>query len=301
VANNFTIQWQAIAQTIANIQAQLNSLSAQSLPGVSGGTAGQFPVINAAGSAYILVPLSGDLSSSSLTPGLVAVVKVNGNPVAATTPTPGQIWLWNGTQMVPVSIGGDGTINTAGVLTLSKFGGVTPNFTAGSGVSITGSFPAYVISSTVGGGYSSLSTITNGVPAGSLQSVTIQLNDSTGTAIAAVQVIHVYMATDSAGAVPSTVGVGSSVTVTTGALLKAQTAKLYFDIVTNASGQAVLSFDNTGGGNVYTDRVVLILPAGGVLVGAPLGSGAVNFTPTMSALPTLYRSPWGIPGLTRGN
>jgi hypothetical protein len=59
VANNLLIQWQGVGQTIANIQNQLNALSASVLPAISAAVAGQFPLVNAAGTGYVLVNLSG--------------------------------------------------------------------------------------------------------------------------------------------------------------------------------------------------------------------------------------------------
>lgn len=117
---------------------------------------------------------------------------------------------------------------------------------------------------------SSSSTITLGVAAGTVQTATIQLKDANGTNIAAVHRIVVYMATDAAGATPSVAGANGAVTATTGVVLKAHTAKLHFEIVTDANGVAVISFDNAGGAGAYTNRVVLVLPTGKVVVSAAL-------------------------------
>ncbi len=297
MANNILVQWQGVGQTIANIQAQLNTLAATALPAISSTTAGQFAVVNVAGTGYVLVQLSGDVTSSSATPGQVTVLRVNGNPVASTAPTPGQIWVWNGTTFVPVSISGDGTMSAGGVLTLTKFGGVTPSITGGTGITVTGTFPSLVISSSgAASGFSSLSTITLGASGGNTQTATIQLKDSTGANIAAVQKIEVYMATDALGATPSVSGAAVGVSVTTGALLQALTAKLHFDLITNASGAVALSFDNTGASGPYTDRIVLVLPTGGVLVSGLLFAQSTAYTSLQVDAPVLQKPIWVIPG-----
>jgi len=113
---------------------------------------------------------------------------------------------------------------------------------------------------------SSASTITLGAPSGTTQTATIQAKDSDGNNIAAVQRLEVYMCTDSAGATPSGTGVNTSVTATTGTVLKAHTAKLHLEVITDANGVAVLSFNNASGGGSYTDRVALVLPNGKLVV-----------------------------------
>lgn len=117
---------------------------------------------------------------------------------------------------------------------------------------------------------SNQSTITLGAPSGTTQTATIQLKDELGNNVAAVQRIEVYMATDSAGATPSSSGANTSAAPTTGTVLKAHTAKLHWELITNASGQAVLSFNNASGSGTYADRVVLVLPGGKVLVSSAL-------------------------------
>lgn len=114
------------------------------------------------------------------------------------------------------------------------------------------------------------STVTPAVPAGTTQEVDIQLNDADGTALAGVHLIEVYMATDAAGATPSVAGANTSVTATTGAVLREDTPLLHWRILTDATGLAQLTFDNAGGGGPYTDRVVLVLPNGALVVSAAL-------------------------------
>lgn len=119
-------------------------------------------------------------------------------------------------------------------------------------------------------GFTSDSTITLSTGGSATQTATIQLKDSTGTNIAAVHKLRVYMCTDSAGATPSSSGAATSATVTTGTLLKAVTTKLDFEFLTNSSGVGVITFDNTGGGGAYTNRVVLVLPNGKLVVSSAL-------------------------------
>lgn len=117
----------------------------------------------------------------------------------------------------------------------------------------------------------SQSTVVPGAPGDKVQDVTITLKDADGDALTGVREVTVYMATDAGGATPSSSGAGTSVTATTGAVLKADTAKLVLRCITDANGVLVLHFDNTGGGGAYTDRVVLVLPSGnGVKVSAAL-------------------------------
>jgi predicted RecA/RadA family phage recombinase len=111
----------------------------------------------------------------------------------------------------------------------------------------------------------STSTATPGAT-GTSQDITIQLKDLAGDNIAAVQKIRAYMCTDAAGATPSATGCNGNVTASTGAILAALTAKLDFDIVTDATGAAVINFDNAGGGDVYADRLALVLPNGQLVV-----------------------------------
>lgn len=118
--------------------------------------------------------------------------------------------------------------------------------------------------------YSSASTITLGAGGAVTQAAAIQLKDADGNAIAAVQKIRVYVSDDAAGATPATSGCNGAVTVSVGATLKVQTAKLDWDLVTDANGAVTLTFDNTGGGGNYTKYVVVVLPNGKVLVSAAL-------------------------------
>lgn len=116
------------------------------------------------------------------------------------------------------------------------------------------------------------STITLSAGGAVTQTATIQLKDALGANLAAVRKIQAFMVTDASGATPSSAGAAVGVTATTGAIITALEAKLNFDIVTDANGVAVLEFDNTGGGGVYTDRVALVLPDGSLVVSAALAT-----------------------------
>lgn len=301
MANNILVQWQNVSNAIANIQAQLNALTASVLPPLSAAVAGDLVVVNAAGNGYVLVPLSGDVTTGT-TAGVVTVTKVQGQAVAPTgpnIPASGQIWIWSGTQWAPTTINGDGSITNTGLLTLSKWGGVVPTFTAGAGVTITGTFPTLTIAAGASSAFSSLSTITLGAPNNATQTASIQLKDSTGANINAAQKLQVYMCTDANGAIPSVLGVQVGVTVTVGNTLKVQTAKLYFDLVSNTSGVVTLSFDNTGAAGQYTDRVALVLPTGQLVVSNPLAVSSTAYTTQGPALPhaLIWRTPWTVPGM----
>jgi hypothetical protein len=117
---------------------------------------------------------------------------------------------------------------------------------------------------------SSASTITLAAGGGVTQAAAVQLKDADGNNVAAVQHLRAYMATDAAGATPSAAGADVSVVVSGGATLKVQTAKLDWDVLTSAAGAVVFTFDNTGGGGAYADRLVVVLPNGKVLVSAAL-------------------------------
>lgn len=113
-------------------------------------------------------------------------------------------------------------------------------------------------------------TITLAAAAGTSQVATIQVKDGLEANVAAVQRLEVYMCTDAAGATPSSSGAGTSATVTTGALLKAHTAKLHLEVLTDATGKAAITFNNASGGAAYTDRIAVVLPNGKVVVSAAL-------------------------------
>ena len=109
------------------------------------------------------------------------------------------------------------------------------------------------------------STIALGSPAGTTQVATITIRDGDAAAIAARRHIRVYLTDDSTGT-PSAAGAFASATVTTGDTLLEPTATLHFEIITDASGVAEITFDNAGGAGTYADRVVLVLPDGRLLI-----------------------------------
>jgi hypothetical protein len=105
------------------------------------------------------------------------------------------------------------------------------------------------------------STITLGT-ATTAQTATIQLKTKEGVAINERRMVRAYMCTDADGDTVSSAGANTSAAPTTGAIIATHTAKLCWDILTNASGQAVITFDNTSGGGTYADRVVLVCDDG---------------------------------------
>lgn len=108
---------------------------------------------------------------------------------------------------------------------------------------------------------SSASTVTLSASA-AVQTATITCKDADGNTVATPQFLTVYVADDSTGATVSTVGANGTVSFTTGSLLKADTAKLAFRVITSTGGVAVLSIDNTGGTDHYAHYVAVVLPNG---------------------------------------
>ena len=80
------------------------------------------------------------------------------------------------------------------------------------------------------------------------------------------------MVTDAEGDTASSAGANTSAGATTGTELITHTAKLAWEIMTHTDGTFVLTFDNTGGGGAYTDRVAVYVPINGVAK----VSGALN-------------------------
>jgi len=180
----------------------------------------------------------------ALARGSVVVGNASGVGSALNAKTSGKILVGDGTDLASVAVSGDASLSSAGAVTVTG---------------VNGSKIA-----------SSNSTITLGSPSGTTQVATIQLKDGADAAIADVRSCLVYMATDAAGATPSATGANASVTVSTGAAVVVLTAKLNWQLVTDATGAAALTFDNNGGGGTYTDRVVLVLPTGEVVVSSAL-------------------------------
>lgn len=117
------------------------------------------------------------------------------------------------------------------------------------------------------------STITLNAGGSVTQTATVALKDANGNTLTGVHVLELYMCTDANGATPSTSGAEVSAAPTTGAAITTHTAKLHWVAATNTSGSLVLTFDNTGGGGAYTDRVALVLPGGKVVVSDALNVG----------------------------
>ena len=99
-----------------------------------GTVGGQFAVTNAAHTNTAWVSLSGDVTDSAATPGLLTVVGIQGNPVSATASTPGQFLIENAAASGSVwtSISGDSTasVSTVGLLTTVGLRGIPISVTA---------------------------------------------------------------------------------------------------------------------------------------------------------------------------
>lgn len=65
--------------------------------------------------------------------GAVTVARINGNPLASTTPSSANLLIANGSSWASVGMTGDASITAAGSITVSKVGGVTPATVANTG------------------------------------------------------------------------------------------------------------------------------------------------------------------------
>lgn len=102
---------------------------------------------------------------------------------------------------------------------------------------------------------------------GVTQTCTFQAKDGDGNNIAAVQRVRVYLATTAAG-VTLAAAANGTVAPTTGTVLKAHTAKLDWDLLTDDTGKIVLSIGNTGGTDHYAVYVIFVLPNGKLIASA---------------------------------
>lgn len=93
------------------------------------------------------------------------------------------------------------------------------------------------------------------------QTATFQAKDADGNNIAAVQRVRIYLATLATGSVLAAAAF-AAVAPTTGTILKAHTAKLDWDFLTDSNGVLVLSINNTGGSDHYAVFAIAILPNG---------------------------------------
>ena len=71
------------------------------------------------------------------------------------------------------------------------------------------------------------------------------------------------MVTDAEGDTASVAGANTSAGATTGTEMIVHTAKLAWEIMTHTDGTFVVTFDNSGGGAAYTDRLAIYLPHSG--------------------------------------
>ena len=98
------------------------------------------------------------------------------------------------------------------------------------------------------------------------QTISGKVSSIHGAAIEAPVKLLCYLCTDEAGATPSAEGAHTSVTATTGKVLVAHTAKLVLEVLTDADGEFVLSFDNNSGSGAYTDRLAVVIPHSGQVI-----------------------------------
>lgn len=114
------------------------------------------------------------------------------------------------------------------------------------------------------------STITLGSTGAATQTATIQLKNAANANIADIRAVRIYLSGDPNNLTISSTAAATSTTVTTGSAIVTQTANLVFDAISNASGVVALTVNNTGGGASLTDRVVLVLPNGDVVMSGAL-------------------------------
>jgi hypothetical protein len=132
VASAQTYTWEAQPGYAVSIQSQINALKAQVPPLPSSVNMGQFLVGNAAGTALIYAPISGDCASSSSTPGSVICTKSGGTALGAfATANPDGSSLTiianvASVKLVPVANGG-----TSATTAITAFNNLSPLTTFG--------------------------------------------------------------------------------------------------------------------------------------------------------------------------
>lgn len=121
--------FQAQQGYVNSIQAQLNNLQAQItaalLPPTA--TAGQFVVENAAGTAYVAVSLSGDVSASLSSPGQITVNGSSASTFAVTN-----------AETVGTTLGVTGNTTLSGTLAVTGASTLTGNTTESGNLAVTG-------------------------------------------------------------------------------------------------------------------------------------------------------------------
>lgn len=98
------------------------------------------------------------------------------------------------------------------------------------------------------------------------QTITGTLKDADANTIAEQRKLTVIMVTDAEGDTASAAGANTSAEPTTGTALITHTAKLAFEVMTHTDGTFVMTFDNAGGGQSYTDRLAVYIPHTGKAV-----------------------------------
>lgn len=97
-----------------------------------------------------------------------------------------------------------------------------------------------------------ISTIAVGAPVGDVITATITLKDITGTALAAAAKATIWVS-DTAGAAPSAVAPDGGTAITTGVLLKAHTAGVLLEAVSDATGVIAVALTESGTKNYYVN------------------------------------------------
>lgn len=147
------------------------------------------------------------------------------------------------------------------ILTTFKIGGAAVTASAANLNAIPTATGTGAVIDAMTKGYCTSPTVALSASA-AVQTATITCKDADGTQMAVPVALTVYVADDSAGATVSSAAVNGAVSFTTGSTLKADTAKLVYRVITDATGVAVLSLDNTGGTDHYAHYVAVVLPGG---------------------------------------
>jgi hypothetical protein len=112
-------------------------------------------------------------------------------------------------------------------------------------------------------------TITVGDESTNVRAITIQLEDATGTAVSEPTLVKLYVFSDATLQALATGGSTGIAIGTDGTILVTHTAKLIFEIMSEADGDIDLTWTDTG-----TESVVLglVLPNGRIVTTAPFAN-----------------------------